>query len=243
MGSSWVWIVMPAAPAFLMLAYLHLRWKADGARDWTAWAVSLVLALAPMGIVFAWQSQFIWGIVYGACIYLGVIAFSLRALNRIGPRTVTVALLAVGVALFIVVPTAILPRIHLDLDADRQDRQSFAELDVGFVEKSLESMRSSMDSTMSSIETEKKNMSAAIEKLSAGLTQRNRQLREINEKHRQLQQEVEQYKALANLTEEQADAVSAALHRGKYLDYLVGFVLGVASSATATFVSRLISKS
>jgi hypothetical protein len=246
MGASWVWIVMPAVPALLILSYLHLRWKKNSARDWTAWTVSLALALSPMGIAFAAQSHFIWGVIYGACVYVGIIAFSLRALNRIGPLAVIAALVAAGAAVIIVVPAAILPRIHVDLHAGRQDEQSFAELDLRFVEKSLDTMRSSMDSTMSSIEAEKKNMSAAIEKLSAGLTQRNRQLGEINEKHRRLQQEVEQYKALANLTEAQAAAVIAALERGKYLEYLVGFVLGVASSITATFVSRvsrLISKS
>jgi methyl-accepting chemotaxis protein len=242
MGALWFRVLVPAAPALLTLSYLHLRWRRNIVRDWTAWAVTLGLALAPLGIAFAWQSDFIYGIVYAACVYVGVVAFFLRGINRITPLAVSAALLVAGAAVIIVVPTAILPRLHLDLKADSSGDDSFAELDVSFIEKSVNSMKSSMDSTTSSIEAEKRNMAAAIEKLSAGLAQRNRQLKDMNERHQLLKQEVEQYKSLANLTGEQADAVRAALQNGKYLDYFVGFVLGIVSSITASFMSRLLHK-
>ena len=180
-----------------------------------------------------------YGLLYAACVYAGVIGFTLRGLNRLGLPVALGTLLVASAALVIVVPTAVLPKIHLDLAPDSHDGQSIAELDVSFVDKSLKTMKSSVDSTVSSIEEEKKNMTAAIEKLSAGLEHRNRQLREMNEKHRLLQQEVERYKVLAKMTETEADAVSAALQKGKYLDYFIGFILGFASSAAFAFASRL----
>ena len=95
-----------------------------------------------------------------------------------------------------------------------------------------------MSVAAANIETERRAVKTAIDQLLVNLRQRNERLRELSVQQQQLVREVEKYRALATLSEEQVSAVIAALARGKYVDYVIGFLLGLASSAIVKFGVR-----
>lgn len=62
------------------------------------------------------------------------------------------------------------------------------------------------------------------------IEQKNKDIDRMNKERTLILQELDQYKRLSSITKEQADIIYEALQRGKYLDYIIGFVLGLVST-------------
>ena len=85
-------------------------------------------------------------------------------------------------------------------------------------------------STEDELISQSENIDKLVDELISEIERRNIELREINQERADVLTELEYYKTIASLTKEQSDAVYRALQRARYIDYIVGFAIGIFTS-------------
>jgi hypothetical protein len=139
-------------------------------------------------------------------------------------------------SLIILLPVAILPNINNTKIIYQNYGQSF---DVQFVDKSFENIRNSFGQVQKSISIETSAIDKAIASFKENLKSQEKRLGQLQEDLKMKQAEVERYKALANLTKEQREAIVKEIDRGKIKDYIIGFVLGMVGSLLVEHFPKL----
>jgi len=109
-----------------------------------------------------------------------------------------------------------------------------------FLSESFTRIRSAIGQIEKSIGKDAANIDKAIDQLATEIQNRNKELQEIQKEQQKLIDQRDQYKTLAALTKQQANAVTEALRRGKYLDYVIGFILGLISGVIVFLLSTLL---
>lgn len=182
---------------------------------------------------------------YASVHYSLVIASSIVFLvsvryRRLWPGWALGLSLAIPAALLVVaVPSAILPYFRSGT------AEGIAEVPTGISTKpvieSVERMQEALANVEEQVSVESKNIDNLMRVLVQEIEAKNEQLTSTRMELERLSKEVEHYKTLASLSEEQAQAVVDALNRARYIDYFVGFISGLASSAVV-FVIQLFLK-
>ncbi len=180
-----------------------------------------------------------YGIAQAVASYPIVIAASWDA---VGPsvhfKLVMSTLSLSGVALLVAVPFAVIPTVRSLVDTEPAVVKDVSELDIQFVKDSLSNIRDSLVVVSEAADLEGKKLDRSIQDLLSNLEKKNQEINTLSQEQRDLAREVDQYKALASLTEEQAKAVTDSLGRNKTLDNFIGFLLGLASSSIVYVVTR-----
>lgn len=205
-------------------------------------ALGLVICILPAGAWFAWQINIFYGLVYGALIYGALFLIFATDYYNVPWRhakwvtpLALVIFLALGVTVF---PFAILPTLRPK--ASRQ--QVNAGIDLAVFSQSADQIQRSMTKAVSDIQGEQQRLDVATQRLLAAVAAQNTAIKRLEGERAQLAEQVRYQTALASLTKPQADAIAQSLTRGKYIDYFLGFLIGVASSVTATLGMRLLAK-
>jgi hypothetical protein len=207
----------------------------------------MVIASSVTG--YTWQTNHLWGAIHGGISLLMTILFILRAysitLRPISQNLHGYALLitlALSTGSFAVsIPASVIPSLRLK-DTTTPYKSITTPLSTEFVERSLSNITQVLSAAENRLEQEKEKVDYSVATLLDEFHKRNKQLVELEKKQRELETEVEQYQLLASVTDEQARAIRGALQRGKYIDYLAGFLIGLISSAVFHLLSTFIKK-
>ena len=120
----------------------------------------------------------------------------------------------------------------------------YAELDIEFVRDCFSKIKGRLLAVEEGVKEERRAADRAIDALVSNLEKRNKELQLMRSEQEGLKEEIEQYKKLASVTQEQANAITEAigrgLKRGRYFDYLIGFVIGLASTGVFYIIRRFV---
>mgnify|MGYP001806312546 CR=1 FL=1 len=124
-----------------------------------------------------------------------------------------------------------------------QKDYTYNEIDIRQIENSFSKIESSFKGIDKIIETETFNINELIAKTKKQIEDKNQELVNLNEQQNKLKTQLEYYKRLTSINEEQAQALLVALNRNKFLEYIVGFGIGLLSSIAASYVYSILKKS
>lgn len=127
------------------------------------------------------------------------------------------------------VPTAVIPYFRSAINLTSKPIAISSEFNAESFTKRFSRMREALTDIEGKISLETKNIDHSITELTYEIEQRNKQLKDLRDQQASLEDQVEQYKKLASLTQEQTQAVIEVLRKGKYIDYTVGFIIGILS--------------
>jgi hypothetical protein len=159
------------------------------------------------------------------------------------PKLIVELLIATSIPLtyilfLIAVPTAIIPYFR------GQRKSEIIEMDLpfdlGFIAAGFENIRQNFQGVQKAISSETLNIDRAISRFQENLQSQSNEFKRLQNELVRTKEELEEYRTLASLTKQQRDTLLAALSRQKYVDYLVGFILGVASSALVQFFPNIV---
>lgn len=232
-------LVLLIAPATLLMLVSILRRRRYIDNHWSLWFIALIAVVAPAGALPAWQVHPVYGIAYALATYSGVVLFSL-SLTDVYVVQVWM-LFPAAVAVITLLPVIVLPLFSTSRAT--MISSTGQALDVSFVGKSTKHMEDSIASAIRDIEHEQANIKEAASTLSREIELKNQLIRQLENERSALLTQIQQQQALAALTKDQAEAVRDSLSRGKYVDYFIGFVIGVISSIVASVAIRFMTPS
>jgi hypothetical protein len=203
----------------------------------------LIIFIIPAFIPIAWDYHPIAGIIYGVPTYTLIFIILLIDLEKSVPVWATRSLgITTLFIIIVIVPMALLPKIQNEFIQRSEVKVENDGIDIEFIESSLGAIRDSLNLSAEKIKNEQNKIDLSAKQLLVELNKRNKELMKLIEQQRELKLQVEQYKALASLTKKQAEAVQIALEKNKYLDYIVGLLIGIVSSGLVAFRTRFFGK-
>lgn len=218
------------------------RRGADEAMPLRLQAFVLVASLTPLGAPVAWTISSWYGVAYALASYAFAVVFAieLEATRMLPDWVVIASLLVTGAALFTIIPMAFLPRLTVSLFTAKARPVPPPPLDVAFIRKSVDSIKRSLNASVDDIQREQSRIEAASQVLQAQVERQNVTIINLTRQRDSLVREVERERVLAALTTDQAESIRKSLNRGKYFDYIIGFILGILSSVVASLSVRLV---
>jgi len=178
---------------------------------------------------FAYNINPIYGIVHYGLILSYTISTLLYTYKIFRNQFISVIGFLIVITLFIIViPVAVIP--HFRPQAPLTSAHIPSEISTESFTKSFSRIRYVLSDIERKISKETTNIDNSIIALIKEINARNEQLRALHGEQSRLSEQVEYYRKLASLTEEQTQAVIQALQRGKYTDYIIGFIIGLLSS-------------
>ena len=207
-------------------------------------ALVLIAGLAPLATPLVWQASRWYGVGYVVVTYAFIALGAIELDTHVSVHDAV--LLLVGLlwitAVVTLFPVALQPRLS-PVFFKTQPTQAPRPIDAAFIEASSKSIQHSMNLAVTDIQREQARIQIATFGLVTQVNDQNRALHQLAEQRDALARDIERERALATLTTDQADAIRATLTRGKYIEYIVGFAIGVISSVVASFALRLVQHS
>lgn len=237
-----VLIILPALPTLLIvLAGVSMT---DQLLGCSGVAVAFLVGLSPMGTYVAWQYHPAAGCVYFVVTYAASLMFTARlseywaGSTKVFAVTLGVWALSVGwLFTFHVLPRIEVPQAAADLLQPKPISQG---ADLTHIKASVARIQTSINRAAGDIQREQSNIESATKELLEDLDRRGKTIRRLQDERDRLAKQIQQERAIATLTTHQAEAIRLSLSRGRYFEYLIGFLIGIASSLTATVVARVL---
>lgn len=202
----------------------------------------IAFVVAGSGIFYAYQHSKLWGIGYFAAY---AIACLLILINTIDLDFIDDNLWALptffvagGLSMFslvIAIPVAIIPRFEVAPLSNSQYMPTLESFDSSFInisqrfsdfEAAIVKERSSLEGSFNQLKFEVIELEAAIGALQ---TERDH-----------AKKEADQYKTLMSLTKKQVEGIKHMLSKGRYNDYIIGFLVGIFSSGIVAVATQLV---
>ena len=209
--------------------------------------IGVVLTAAAWVAPYCWQLHWLYGGAQALVSYLGLLTLMILVYvplsgpgGKIYDNTIlmTSPWLLAFISLTIAVPAAIVPQMKSNTAHD-QSPPGEIELNTEFIEDSLTINKGSLRSAQASNDHENKVVNDAINGLLKDLEARNTAIRELEQQEAEMLAEIRQLREISTISENQAHAIIKALNKGKYFDYLMGFVIGLASSGMIQAIVHL----
>ncbi|MFQ6027983.1 MAG: hypothetical protein ACE5Q6_10865 [Dehalococcoidia bacterium] len=206
----------------------------------------VVFSISSAAAPFAYELTPIYGIIQFFLVLLSAVLILVSLTNLIEDTdkafVLFIGTLIVPVVLLLVaIPVAVLPYFRSDAPSSPPPLAS-TEIRTEAITESFSRIKDTLNEIDKDIALESENIDQSIEKLTKEIDARNEELRTLVEEQSRMAEEVDTLRELANLSEKQADAVVEALNRGKtrdkFLDYAVGFGLGLLSSGFFFVIQR-----
>jgi hypothetical protein len=244
---EWIALLLPALPALLLsitcVLGARIRWfpPSDGDKS-GLFLIGIVIGflLSAMAIGPIWAVNHIYGVAHASTTYLGLTGLALlifrpknaswRPLYPIRKFLLFPFSALTVISFLMAIPTAIMPLLTSHHYVPLKSGIS-VEFKTTFVQESLSNIKKSLVAVQRDITDEQDKIDNASQQLVATLEAKNKDLQILEKEYKTLYAEVDYYKNLAALTESQARSVRQMLTRGKYTDYIFGFLIGVMSSA------------
>ncbi len=199
----------------------------------------VVLTLPGFGIPFAWDFDWRFGLLFGILAYSVplLLTVALFADRWTDPLTTLASRFLLGSMLCSIVTPAI------NLQALRS-----GPTEIGPVVETIQSVtsipliRERFSDLEQLLQVEGEKIQVSLESVFDEVEKQNVELQELRAEEQRLKAELETYKKLLELDEPKVQAIRSLLNRGKYLDYGVGLLLGVLSSAAVAYSSSLLGR-
>ncbi len=229
-------------PVFVLIAWGTLRrWgEFNGAQRFVSTMILIIFTMAAIAAYYPLNLN----VIYGVCHYLVVVASSIVFLVGIGYDKIradwpALLLLFPFIVLIVAIPVAILPQFGL---GTTEAMAPPSEISTKPIIESFDRIKEALQNAESQLSIESRNIDTLTAILIREIEVKNSQLRDIRTELQSVRKELEHYKELASLTEEQAQAVINAMRREKYVDYLVGFGIGIITGGMLFFIQRISSR-
>jgi len=243
--NNFFYLFIPAIPVILCSAFILIRTGIEhGFFEWDWFlllGIGALLIMSSLCISLVWDTNHVYGVIHATATYLPVIGFILELAEKnrkwmflVAARVymvlwgLIISIISFGIAL----PVSVIPSIRT-YPVPVSEIQEKLELDTAFVAESLGKIKQSFVSAQERIEKEKTKIDQSAERLLASLEAKNTELRNLESEQNKLRTEVAYYKELVSMTEPQVEAIRNMLGRGRYVNYILGFIIGVTSSVTA----------
>ena len=230
---------LPAAALILaVLAKKRDEWR----NLWVVMVVLFPLVVVPTAAIhFVFARQQVYGVLYGVVSYMPVIVLFIAL--WFNTNLSLIQFLPFGVcsllAFVVAIPLCITPALRGAKAGLAEPQKRPVELSTGFLSGSVSNIRTALGTLLKGIEGERAKLDVAIKSLTENLEKRNQELASLQSELKTLRTEVEQYRQLASMSGAQAEAVAAMIQKGKYWDYVIGFLVGIGSSATVVAFTKL----
>jgi len=236
-------IIFPTIPAiiivFLVLIRIGELWG-FGFNWFIALLIGVGLFLSTACISFTFKVSHIYGILHTFFSYFGILTFFLLVLRdlfrRINRTFLFSSWILSGIMLIIAIPTSVIPNFPTQKSLIMRD--NYGEIKLDFISESLSKIKDSFDAVELNVSEESKNIDKSINNLLNNIDNSNNELKRLKKEQMKLSSEIDQYKKLASVTEQQATAIRTMIRRGKYLDYIIGFFIGLTSSTTILLIKK-----
>lgn len=106
------------------------------------------------------------------------------------------------------------------------------------IKMSLDTIRNSFSYMNKKVNLEIKNVDDIVETVLQNIETKQKELNTITKSIEKMSKEIEHYRHISSLSKEQAKAVNLSLQRFRYIDYIIGFVIGLFSSFLASVFAR-----
>jgi hypothetical protein len=229
---------------FPLVAVVIWRWpQAKDKDEWLCGSVIVTdinLILSSFCIFFIWQKYPVYCVIHTAFVYyysLFILPVTIKGVNDLGKwgligRGLQTALLLIVssiVALIICVRPYFSDLIEM--------RQAGVEYHLTHIRKSMDQIRSTIRASQGTLAEASKAIGTSLDDLDTLVRDKSADVKAMEQRINDLQVEVTNLKSLASMTEPQTTAVVRALSRNKWLDYAIGFLVGIASSAAFAVMS------
>ncbi len=128
------------------------------------------------------------------------------------------------VMLIVAIPVAVIPYLSI---APKVEELPIEQIDPAPIIVNLNRINDSIEELENQLIVESRNIDVLSEAVVSELEKRNDELEHISNERAKVVAELNYYKSLASLTKNQVQAVVSALQRSRYLDYFVGFLIGL----------------
>ncbi len=240
------WLVLPIALLIANAAAALSYDRGDVAQILAVLVIPGFLASLVSPLVFARKA--VYGQIYfaGTSAFLGLTALCLatygsyQSLSDLLFVPASILYVATVLGFLGVVPYAVLPyfRSRSGMPEVRAQRA----LNTGAISRSFGNIRSSFVDVQNAVSRETLAPEDAIQRLETQIAEQQGNLERVTGRLEATQEELAEYQALAQLTSAQKDAFVRLIGRRKYQDYLIGFLLGLLSSALVQAAASLLAQ-
>jgi len=119
-------------------------------------------------------------------------------------------------------------------------------VDITEIEDNFDRIKKTMENLELNLKKETNDIALVSNNILKQIVKKKEQLDAMGKKQISLQKEVYYYKQLANLSKEDARLILKVIrdnqNRGKYFEYILGFIFGVFGSVIANFIYKIIDK-
>ena len=146
---------------------------------------------------------------------------------------------AVSVLLtLVIIPMNLLPRFRQNVISTRQEDQS--HLDINFLAESFSVIKQRFRSVEDAVGAESRKISGALEDFEKAVKAQESRLAAAKKELETAKAEASDLKELSSLTKTQQELFLRTMSRGKYVDYVVGFALGILGTVIVEITKAMI---
>ncbi len=190
-------------------------------------SVAFVCSLPGMAFPFVWRTNRLLGRVFGVCTYAVTVPFFLGWPED--PLVITLS----GLGLTIIgsvaaVPISVLPVLRAGRSSSYDKAAASEPVEVT---ADMPLIKERFSDLQKLLRVEGDKVQTSLESALGEVEEQNEQLQALRIEEQRLNAELETYRSLAEISEGQAKALQVMLRKGKYVDYGIGFFLGLLSSA------------
>ncbi len=235
-------IFTPALPAIL-IAFIAAKIEYDKSKEGGIYIIigALAFVIGTGCIGFAWRKAPAYGVTQAIISYIPFVVIVIEntdtriseLIKKIPEVIFSVIAVIALISIVIAVPLTVIPYYRQTPQPPQVEL-----LSTTFLTDSLDQIGNSFQDVEKAIKSERGKIEISIQKLLSDFEKSKKDLEKVSEQQKQLKAEAEYYKQMASLTKAQARAVESMLRRSKYVDYFIGFLVGIASSVTAIILSK-----
>jgi hypothetical protein len=197
------------------------------------WMLAVVTAVAPLATGYVWTWSPTAGIFYALLTYGAALGFAMRLVYHVPYRyhwPLLMLFTTSAMTAFITIAWVVLPMIHeVTVASDLSDADADAEIQqtLGRIDAALANMEMEQQKVQSGVRT-------VVEQIKVGGSR----IRNMQQRRDKLMEELRAAQKLKELSDEELAELSDRLHKTHWMDNIVSFLVGVASSVTATFALK-----
>jgi hypothetical protein len=147
------------------------------------------------------------------------------------------------IAFVVAVPTALVPYIR---EKRHLKAKEYVDLtDLSFIDQRFDNIKSSFSEIQSTISRETSYVAQAMKQVRSNLISQEVELKRVQSELSNARREVAELQSLSKLSKEQQEAFLHLIAKQKYIEYIIGFILGVLAAALVEYgpkMFRLLSK-
>jgi len=228
-----------ATPAFIVFIVFYFRLflsdLANNTLDWKsaigAFFFLIFFPFSCIGIGYLLEKSIVWTIIYACFAIVAMVPMLISIINvHFSYKKVSLYIIVIGMVVcltfFIVsVPVAIIPTFRTS-----PAQPDHVQFDPAVLARSTKEIANKFASFEQVLLEEQKKMSQSFENLFIEVKNQNAKVESLQRTKSELEDQVAKYQEVLSLSKPQILSVQSLLKKDRYIDYIIGFILGIISS-------------